>query len=208
MARASRYPPIDPPGPIAWYLGTMNASAGPVSSALRRILRMIVRNPPIAALLVPRFAVVAASEPVAVETAPAALADPAVPPSVRSSRVPPVLVTGGEEAWGRIRLLAFEPGATAPSTIVEIVRRAEFDEATRHEHEVLLDLRSRMDAATRSTVPEPIALLPPEGARRGCRRQPGQAPVGPRISALVCRRPVRTASRALLSGAGQAPCSG
>jgi aminoglycoside phosphotransferase (APT) family kinase protein len=158
-SRASRYLPIDPPGPIAWYLGTMNDSTGPVSSALRRILRMIVRYPPIAALLVPRFAVVAASEPVAVETAPAALADPAVPRWVRSSPVPPILVTGGEEAWGRITLLAFEPGATAPSAVVKIVRRAEFDEATRHEHEVLLDLRRRVDAATRLTVPEPIALL-------------------------------------------------
>lgn len=158
-SRANRYLPIDRPGPISWYLKTMNASTGPVSSSLRRILRMIVRYPSIAALLVPRFAVVAASGPVAIETAPAALADPAVPPSVRSSPVPPVLLTGGEEAWGRITLLAFEPGATAPSAVVKIVRRAEFDEATRHEHEVLLDLRSRVDAATRSTVPEPIALF-------------------------------------------------
>jgi len=158
-SRASRYLPIDPPGPITWYLRTMNASTSAASVVLRRILRIIVRFPSVTGLLVPRFAVIAASEPVAAETSPAALADPAIPSRVRSSPVPPILVSGGEEAWSRITLLAFEPGATAPANIVKIARRAEFDEATRHEHDVLLDLRSRVDAATRATVPEPIALL-------------------------------------------------
>lgn len=158
-SRATRYLPIDPPGPLAWYLETMAVPTGPVSSALRRILRVIVRHPSILALLVPRFAVVAARSPVATQTAPAALADPVVPQSVRSSAVPPVLVTGGEEAWSRITMVAFEAGVAAPSIVVKIARRAEFDEATRHEHEVLLHLRGRVDPAMRSTVPEPIALL-------------------------------------------------
>jgi aminoglycoside phosphotransferase (APT) family kinase protein len=158
-SRASRFLPIGPREPLAWYLGTMNASSGPLSWVLRRILRMIVRYVPIPALLVPRFAVVAASEPIAFDPAPAALADPAVPASIRSSPVPPILIAGGEEAWSRITLLAFEPGATAPSVVVKVVRHAEFDMATRHEHEFLLDLRSRVDQVTRSTVPEPIALL-------------------------------------------------
>jgi len=168
-SRASRYLPIGPPEPLAWYLRTMNASTSAAAAVLRRMLLVVVRFPAITGWLVPRFAVIAvseraaseraASDPVPAAPSPAALADPDIPPRVRSSPVPPILVSGGEEAWSRITLLAFEPGATAPANIVKIVRRAEFDEATRHEHDVLLDLRSRVDEATRATVPEPIALL-------------------------------------------------
>lgn len=158
-SRPSRFLPIEPRGPMAWYLRTTDASWGLTSSWLRRILRLIVQSPRLTGLLVPRIAVIAASEPVSAHSLPAALAHAEIPASVRASGIPPVLVAGGEEAWGRITLLAFESGRSAPSIVVKVSRHAAFDEATRHEHEVLVDLRSRVDEATRLTLPEPIALL-------------------------------------------------
>lgn len=158
-SRPSRFLPIDPPGPIAWYLATSNAERGLVRGALRRLARQMVRSPRIAALLVPRFAVVATSERQPAYPLPAPLSHPDVPTSVRSSSVPPILIAAGEEAWGRITLLAFEDDGSTPSVVVKIGRHAAFDDATRHEHEVLLDLRDRLEATARSTVPEPIALI-------------------------------------------------
>lgn len=158
-SRPSRFLPIEPRGPIAWYLRTTDASSGLMSSWLRRILRLIVRSPRLTGLLVPRIAVIAASEPVSAHWLPAALAHPEILASVRASGIPPVLVAGGEEAWGRITLLAFESGRSAPSIVVKVSRHAAFDEATRHEHDVLVDLRSRVAEATRLTLPEPLALI-------------------------------------------------
>ncbi len=158
-SRPSRFLPVDPPGPIAWYLSTSNADRSPVRGALRRLAGRLVRWPRIASLLVPRFAVVATSGRRPTLCIPAALGHPDVPASVRTSSIPPILVAAGVEPWGRMTLLAFDEEGSAPAVVVKIGRHAEFDEANRHEHEVLVDLRDRLDTATRSTVPDPIALI-------------------------------------------------
>ena len=158
-SRPSRFLPVDPPGPIAWYLSTSNADRGRVRRAVRRLAGQLVRWPRIASLLVPRFAVVATSGRRPSPCIPAALGHPDVPASVRTSSIPPILVAAGDEPWGRLTLIAFDEEGSAPAVVVKIGRHAEFDEATRHEHEVLVDLRDRLDAATRSTIPDPIALI-------------------------------------------------
>lgn len=154
----SRFIPLDPRGPLAWYLTTIGGGADPVSAAIRAILRALAGIPGAADLVVPRFAVLAAAHPPPAGRGPAVLRDAAMAASARSSPVPPVLLTGGEEAWSRITVLAFGDGASAPRVAVKIARRAEDDEATRHEHTVLVAVRERVDADLRASVPEPLAL--------------------------------------------------
>jgi aminoglycoside phosphotransferase (APT) family kinase protein len=162
-AHATRYLPLDSPAPLTWYLATVAVATGPVSAALHAILRALARAPALAELVAPRFAVVAVAAPAPAQRCPAILADAAVPARIRASPVPPVLVSGGAEAWSRITLLAFDGGAPSPGAVVKVARRAEDDAATRREHEVLAVVRERLDDRLKGSVPEPIALLGEQG---------------------------------------------
>jgi phosphotransferase family enzyme len=156
-SRPGRFLPVDSDEPIRWSLAASGLSAG----RLRRLLGRILRGPGLVArmagLLVPRFVVIAGSDES--DGAPAVLRHPEVPASIRSSTTPPIVITGGQEPWARITLLAFPAGGLEPSLILKVSRQPEYDEATRGEHAVLLALRGQLDEATRSTVPEAVSLV-------------------------------------------------
>jgi hypothetical protein len=156
-SRPGRFLPTDPDEPIRWYLATSELSAGGLRRRLGRILRGRGLVSRLAGLLVPRFVVIATSA--GSDGAPAVLRHPDVPASIRSSTTPPIVITGGQEPWARITLLAFPAGGSEPSVILKISRQPEYDETTRGEHAVLLALRGELDEAMRSTVPQAISLV-------------------------------------------------
>ena len=99
-SRPSQFLPVDPPGPIAWYLSTSNADRGRVRRAMRRLAGRVVRWPRIASLLVPRFAVVATSGRPPTPCIPAALEPPRSPCLDPHVGDPPDPGRGGRRAVG------------------------------------------------------------------------------------------------------------
>ena len=158
-ARPSRFLPAQPGGPIGWYLETSSRWTRQVRGTLWRILHGRTVASWLARLLAPRFSLIAAARDAEPATTPAVLRHPSLPASIQSTVVPPILVTGGQEPWARLTLLAFAEDGSEPSTILKVGRLAAYDEATRNEHAVLVELRGKLDEATRSTLPEPIALI-------------------------------------------------
>jgi hypothetical protein len=153
--RPDRFLPVDSDGPLRWYL------ANRLPGFLGRWLgegRLAAR---IAALLAPRFVVVATHAGTVASAArtPAVVRHPGVPGAIRTSSVPPIFVSGGQEPWARLVLLAFSEDDSEPSVVLKAGRLAAYDEATEHEHEVLSSVRAQLDEATRATVPEVISLV-------------------------------------------------
>src|SRR4029450_10598522 len=93
----------------------------------------------VAPLLAPRFSVIATSGATEAAMTPAVLRHPDLPASIQRSVVPPILITGGQEPWARLTLLAFAEDGSEPSAILKVGRLAAYDETTRREHAVLVE---------------------------------------------------------------------
>jgi hypothetical protein len=158
------------PGPIAWYLSTSNADPRPSPKVVRRLARRLVRWPRIASLLVPRFAVVATSGGRPTSSIPRPSATPTFLPRSARRRSPDP-DRGGPRAVGPLDAACLRREGSAPAVVVKIGRHAGVRRGDPPQHEVLVDLRDRLDATTRSTVPDPIASSTSAEARDrpGCR---------------------------------------
>lgn len=154
----TRWLPLDRDGPIAWYLRTMGSTTGARTAILRRSAALALGRAPIARAIAPRIAVIATAGEGTASIMPAVLEDPAVRAGLGGLAVGlPVQMSGGQEDWSRITLLGFGPDRTGPTAVVKVARHHVFDGATRGEHECLLDVRARLPAALRATVPAPLA---------------------------------------------------
>ena len=157
-ARPNRFVPADPGVPLDWQLASAAPFRGRIGARVWRIVRRSGLASWLAALVAPRFAVIATSKAGAATT-PTVLRHPDLPAAIRSSVISPILVTGGQEDWARLSLLAFADDGSEPSLIVKVSRLGAYDEATRREHEVIARLRADLDDATGASLPEAIALL-------------------------------------------------
>lgn len=136
------YVPLDHPGARRWYARTLQP-AWTAGKALRRTLGGL--------LPVRRVAVTAAAGPEGGEGT--ILDHPVLPSPLRGMR--PLLLAHGPD---RVVVLPFSPGGSSPEAALKVPRLPAANGGTEAEQEILRHFRGRLDAASRSVLPEPRGI--------------------------------------------------
>lgn len=102
----------------------------------------------------PRYAVVAGRHPPA---RPAPTLFQLGQDAKRSSEAThAVMLTGGEGDWSRVTLLPFDAEGWEPERVLKAARRPAFASSVEREQTALAEVRARLGAGLRDTVPEPL----------------------------------------------------
>lgn len=150
------YLPLDVPGGLRWYVTTLHSASTPWQHLLQAGLRAATdldgrRFAPFA----PRLAVTAVAGQ-APPNPPSVLAHPALPGELRERDLRPLLLTSGGD---RVVMLPFAADGARPAAVLKVPRLPGFNGRTENEQATLGRLWSRLDPATRSSVPRTLGTL-------------------------------------------------
>ena len=149
FARARRHIPLDAPRALEWYLSTLQTAGSLPGRLADASIRLLARA---------GAARLAACVPCYSMTAVGRGRSPG-PVGVLAPLVGPVaMLTSGVDDGSRVVLLPFENGGAAPSRVVKVPRLSSFDGHTEREQHTLAEFRSRLPAALRPSLPEPLGL--------------------------------------------------
>jgi len=134
LSRREAYVPLDAAGPVGWF---SENGLGDESSRRDLALTAVGRG---------------------VEPLPSLLGHPAVRTRLESTESQVVLLTGGRvtDAFRRVVLLPFAPGAPAPQFVLKLWRSPERNVDTLEEQRILEQIRSVGSSGAAGYVPEPL----------------------------------------------------
>jgi hypothetical protein len=150
------YLPVAAPGAFDWYFKSIYRATTPAQRLFEAGLRgMAQLGADRVAQLAPHFAVTAVAGDVE-STAPSVLADSALPVPLRGQTLFPILLTDGGD---RVTILPFSTTDRRPCAVLKIPKLPSYNGRTENEHEVLTQIRSKLDESLRRTIPQPLGLL-------------------------------------------------
>ena len=150
------YLPLDIPGALRWYTDTLYNSFTPwhhlLLAGLRGVTGLDGRR---FAFFAPRLAFTA----VAGRDQPRAasiLEHEHLPAELQGRVLRPLLLTHGGD---RVVMLPFGSSSTEPAAVLKVPRLPGFNGRTEHEQATLTDLRTRLDAALRRSIPRSLGVF-------------------------------------------------
>jgi aminoglycoside phosphotransferase (APT) family kinase protein len=152
--------PLDAPGALAWYLRTLFNPWTPAVALAEAVLRTVVAvGRGRVAALAPHFAVTA----VAGETrigATSVFGISALSAGEDSKTLHPLLLTAThqETLSQRIVVLPFAPDSRQPLAVVKVSKVPMLNATLEAEQRSLTEVRRRLDASMRNTVPRPLGV--------------------------------------------------
>jgi aminoglycoside phosphotransferase (APT) family kinase protein len=150
-----RYLAVDDPAPMRWFLRDAYRPVTATQWAAGVVKAALLRAAPHGRLLQPtlRTFVVVASASDATPLALDAISPAAIP--VPSHTPLALLGEGGD----RVVALPFAPGASHPTAVVKVPRRAAFRARTENEQARMAELRASLPADLARAIPEPVGLV-------------------------------------------------
>jgi hypothetical protein len=149
FARARRHVPLDTPGPLEWYLASLQTAGSRLAVMADAGVRLLAKaGAARLAAFVPCYGMVAVGP--GRQAAGTGVLGP--------SSAPVAMLTSGQDDGSRVVLLPFENGHAVPSRVIKVPRLAAFDAHTEREQRTLEQLRERLPDSLRSSVPAPLGV--------------------------------------------------
>lgn len=156
--RCKRYLPLDEPGALRWYMGTLYAAGTPLHRLIGLAMRALASGAGGRfAALAPCFAITAVNG--ADAGAPSVLGHPQLRGLLPPGPLRPAVLTSGQDEGSRAVLLPFAAGADRPSAVVKLATVSGFNANTEREQAALASIRARLDDRLRPSIPEPLGQL-------------------------------------------------
>lgn len=153
-----RYLPLDEPGALRWYLGTLYAAGTPLHQLVGLAMRALASaGSGRFAALAPCYAITAVNG--ADTGTPSVLGRPELRGLLPPGPLRPAVLTSGQDEGSRAVLLPFAAGAERPSAVVKLATVSGFNANTEREQAALASIRARLDDRLRPSIPQPLGQL-------------------------------------------------
>ena len=152
-----RYIPLDVPGAVHWYFSSLFVAGTPIHQLIRTLFRLVVgKNSQRMAWFVPYLSVTAVVGSTSTHP-PSILNHPHIGNMLPKDDLRPMILTSGQDDASRLIMLPFAPQhSQSPQAVIKIATDPKFNVETEVEQTVLHEVRARLDAKMRQSVPEPL----------------------------------------------------
>lgn len=157
LEHSRRYLPLDLGPALDWYLNTLHPPRTLAGALVALGLRTLSRGrTERLAPWVPCYGIAAVR---GAPRPPSILAQPEIAALVGGGDVRTAVLTSGVDDGSRVVMLPFRPGERSPALVIKASRLPAFNGHTEREQATLRQLRDRLDADLRPTLPEPLGLV-------------------------------------------------